>query len=170
MKIVYNQIGGLFLLAAMTLGFSGCASHRGGRHIAVEPEEKVLTLDSARQAELAVTFRVPDHYFSKRSRLFISPALYSGDSLVESYPQVVLDAPVFTKKSRRAAVLEKRIDPLALASQKVDNRDEQVIPYRQLVTLPRGSMVVKLLPVCRPTVVAFVPVSIRSIWPDSPIP
>lgn len=138
MKIVYNQIVGLFLLAAMTLGFSGCASHRGGRHIAVEPEEKVLTLDSARQAELAVTFRVPDHYFSKRSRLFISPALYSGDSLVESYPQVVLDAPVFTKKSRRAAVLEKRIDPLALSSQKVDNRDEQVIPYRQLVTLPEG--------------------------------
>lgn len=137
MRIVKHTIA-LFTLIATAVGLSGCASHKGGRHIVVTPEENVLMLDSARQANLEVTFQIPEHYFSKRSRLFISPMLYSGDSLVASYPQVVLDAPVYVRKLERAAVLENRVDTLASVAQKVDNREAQSISYRHTVVLPQG--------------------------------
>ena len=126
------------VLATATMVATGCASHRAGKRITVEPGEKVLTLDSTRSAGLDVTFHVPEHYFSKRSRLFISPALYSGDSLIEEYPQVVLDAPIFTKKTERAAKLENKVDTVASYSRKVDNGEAQTIPYRQTVVLPEG--------------------------------
>ncbi len=140
MKIAGYKIGlltGLFVTAMAICG-SGCASHRGGKRIAVEPGEGVLTLDSARKAELDITFHVPESYFSKRSRLYLSPDLYSGDSLIKEYPQVVLDAPIFTKKSQRTAVLEKKIDSVAITSKEVDNRDAQSIPYRLTIEMPEG--------------------------------
>lgn len=137
METESRNIKWLTALAVLLL-LSGCASHKSGRHITVTPGEKVLTLDSAREADLEVTFEVPEHYFSKRSRLFISPALYSGDSLVASYPQVVLDAPVYARKQHRAAVLEKRVDTLAAVAQKVDNREAHSIPYRHTIVLPQG--------------------------------
>ncbi len=140
MKIAGYKIGlltGLFVTAMAICG-SGCASHRGGKRIAVEPGESVLTLDSARKAELDITFHVPESYFSKRSRLYLSPDLYSGDSLIKEYPQVVLDAPIFTKKSQRTAVLEKKIDSVAITSKEVDNRDAQSIPYRLTIEMPEG--------------------------------
>lgn len=133
----YKILSMALLVVAATLP-TGCASRKGGKQIAVEPGVQVLTLDSARKAELDVTFNVPARYFSKRNRLFISPALYSGDSLIKEYPQVVLDAPVYTKKTLRAAVLEKKIDPVALKSKKVSNRVSHSIPYSQTIELPEG--------------------------------
>lgn len=140
MEIVKYKIGLLagLVMTTMSIGLSGCAAHKSGKCIAVEPSEQVLTLDSAREAALDITFQVPESYFSKRSRLYISPALYSGDSLIKEYPQVVLDAPIFTKKALRAAVLEKKIDSMSTVSKKVNNRDAQSILYRQTIKLPEG--------------------------------
>ena len=111
MKFSKNTTVLFALLATGAMVLGGCATHRGGKHISVEPGVQMLMLDSAREADLDVTFNVPARYFSKRSRLYISPALYSGDSLVRKYEEVVLDAPVFVKKAERAAVLEGEEDP-----------------------------------------------------------
>ena len=138
MKFSKNTTVPFALLATGAMVLGGCATHRGGKHISVEPGVQMLTLDSAREADLDVTFNVPARYFSKRSRLYISPALYSGDSLVRKYEEVVLDAPVFVKKAERAAVLEGEEDPLAGKAKEVDNRKACTIPYHQTIQLPEG--------------------------------
>ena len=138
MKFSKNTTVLFALLATGAMVLGGCATHRGGKHISVEPGVQMLMLDSAREADLDVTFNVPARYFSKRSRLYISPALYSGDSLVRKYEEVVLDAPVFVKKAERAAVLEGEEDPLAGKAKEVDNRKACTIPYHQAIQLPEG--------------------------------
>lgn len=138
MKFSKNTTVLFALLATGAMVLGGCATHRGGKHISVEPGVQMLMLDSAREADLDVTFNVPARYFSKRSRLYISPMLYSGDSLVRKYEEVVLDAPIFVKKAERAAVLEGEEDPLAGKAKKVDNRKACTIPYHQAIQLPEG--------------------------------
>ena len=138
MKFSKNTTVLFALLATGAMVLGGCATHRGGKHISVEPGVQMLTLDSSRKAELDATFNVPARYFSKRSRLYISPALYSGDSLVKKYEEVVLDAPVFVKKAERAAVLEGKEDSLAGKAKAVDNRKACTIPYHQAILLPEG--------------------------------
>lgn len=69
------------------------------KSVTVEPALSTLTPDSANMAQVQVTFNVPGKYFSKRSRLVISPQLIVEDSVLDEYEPLVLDAPIYSKKS-----------------------------------------------------------------------
>lgn len=130
----HNLIPSVLLSAALATA-AGCASHKEGR-ITVDPDVQVLSLDTARSADLDVTLCVPEGYVPRRSRLYVTPLLYSGDSLVETYPSVALDGSIYTKKLRRAQVLEGKVD--TVDATEVDKRKSYRIDYHQTVCLPDG--------------------------------
>ena len=86
-----------------------------------------------------LTFHVPARYLSRRARLIITPQLVQHDTVRDEYMPLVVDASIFTKKTRRKEVLEDYQDPykdsrVALSS----NRDSLTLAYTQSVTVPQG--------------------------------
>ncbi len=99
---------------------AGCGTER--KAITSEPSNCVVTPTDEGYADLDVDFKIPGHYFSKRSRLFITPTVVVGDSVVGEYEPLVLDASIYRKKTRRKEVLHGYVDPYA----------EQVVAYGPL--------------------------------------
>lgn len=86
------------LLSALGL-LAGCAvSRQDGKTVTVTPSPCVLTPDSANQIQMDMRFHIPRDYFSKRSRLVITPQLLVNDSVRDEYVPLVLDAPIYNKK------------------------------------------------------------------------
>ena len=92
--------------SAGLLMMTGCATHKAGKVITTTPTPYVLTPDSANRAQLDVKFHVPGHYFSKRSRIVITPQVMVGDSVVGECQPLALFSPIYNKKAERLRVLK----------------------------------------------------------------
>lgn len=98
----------LIVPALVAACLAGCAAGRQApRPLAMDPARpRTFEADGQARAAVDVTFRVPAHYFSKRSRLVIAPYVTDGSRVVEELEPVVLDAPVYVKKSLRQKALD----------------------------------------------------------------
>mgnify|MGYP000283914229 FL=1 len=103
-------------LLSVSLGLlAGCASRQQeGKNITVTPTPCVLAPDSANQVQMNLQFHVPEKYFSKRSRLVITPQLVVEDTVRDEYLPLVVDAPIYGKKKKRMEKLNGYADPLSL--------------------------------------------------------
>ena len=121
----------------LVLGLSGCATRHEGQ-ITLRPDAVAVYPDADRQVELDLSFRVPADYFTKRSRLFLTPWLAVGDSMVQAYEPLVLDAAIYRKKVERLAVLEDYNDPYAEQAVPVDHAEAFRVQYKDTLLLPEG--------------------------------
>lgn len=132
----------LIVPALVAACLAGCAAGRQApRPLAMDPARpRTFEADGQARAAVDVTFRVPAHYFSKRSRLVIAPYVTDGSRVVEELEPVVLDAPVYVKKSLRQKALDDGYaDALAPLARPVKSVAEGfVLPYTATVALPRG--------------------------------
>jgi len=124
-----------YILLMSTAVLISCSSSH--QSITTNPSTNTVTPDSAGNVTIDMQFNVPGHYISKRSRLFITPALFVGDTAVEEYKPIVLDAPIYGKKIRRMEVLHKYVDPYGEISTKVGNVARPFsIPYTGSIQIP----------------------------------
>lgn len=116
----------------------GCASGKSsGKQILVTPEMYVLTPDTNRNLCVDVTFHVPSHYFSKRSRLIIVPQFLVNEKVSEELTPLVVDAPIYEKKLWRKKVAQSYQDPYEAYKQKTDNVFAGFeLPYQETVIMP----------------------------------
>ena len=119
----------------------GCASNRqAGKTVTATPSPCVLTPDSTDRVRMEMLFHVPENYFSRRSRLVITPQLIVNDTVKEEYMPLVLDAPIYNKKINRKKVLDNYIDPLESRAVKTDKASRSFsLPYKETVQLPEGT-------------------------------
>lgn len=98
----------MLLLLAAALVVGGCASTRnaGGAQVAVTPAPYIVMPDSAGNVAVDVALEIPDHYFGRRSRLLIMPAIVKDTVIVAEMDSVAVDAPIYAKKLYRKEVLE----------------------------------------------------------------
>lgn len=93
---------------------TGCVTVRNtGKSVTSNPSPYVLTPDVNNRVSIDMDFWIPEDYFSKRSRLFITPQFVLGDTVAEEYFPLVVDAPIYNKKIHRKQVLEGYQDPYA---------------------------------------------------------
>lgn len=105
---IHKLCAGLFVLA--TLG--ACSSTKTAG-VSLSPKPGDVIADPSGQATVKVNFRIPADYLSKRGRLLITPRLVtSAGEVVALYDPVAVDAPVYTKKMYRRAVLEGYVDSI----------------------------------------------------------
>lgn len=100
-----------------------------------------ITVKAARNNTVAVDvdFNIPGRYLSSRSRLFITPAYMAGDEIVKEYSPIVLDGPIFDKKTLRNTVLHGYIDPYALQARHIQNPSKAFsIKYSETIPIPPG--------------------------------
>ena len=110
----------VFVLLSLTF-FASCSSSRKmEKSISMDSGQAVLTADSTGTISLDVTFKVPRKYISRRNRLFITPQLLVDGSLYCEFAPLIVDAPVYTKKLKRRAILDKFQDPYDGQLQKVE--------------------------------------------------
>ena len=107
------------------------------KKVTVDPV-KTLTPDSASAVNVDVMINVPARAFSSRSRLIIVPQLISNDTMVSECRAMVLDAPIYSKKMERRVKLEGYVDTLAENSGRVNNHENQSIPYIERVSVPEN--------------------------------
>lgn len=107
------------------------------KKVTVDPV-KTLIPDSASSVNVDVMINVPARAFSSRSRLIIVPQLISNDTMVTECRAMVLDAPIYSKKMERRVKLEGYVDTLAENSGRVNNRENQSIPYIERVSVPEN--------------------------------
>lgn len=128
-----SRISGFVGLVLLT----GCASNKDAKRITTSPTPYVLTTDSENKAQLEMSFHVPGNYFSKRSRIVITPQLLVGDSVVDEYMPLVVNAPIYEKKINRRRVLEGYQDPYSGIAVKAGKPSkEMLLSYSELVQLP----------------------------------
>ena len=99
-------------IALLSFSLAGCAPHRqASRTISRTPDFCTVIPDSTNRIEMDLTFHIPSHYFSRRSRLVITPRLMQKDTVQEEYMPLIVDAPIYDKKLKRLKVLENHTDP-----------------------------------------------------------
>lgn len=134
MKLKYMQLlKAGFLLFFLMEAFSVKAQSL----ISVSPVE-TLTPDSLSQVDVDVVFHIPEHAFSKRSRLIVVPQLMKRDSLVTECKPIVLDAPIYSKKMARREKLEGYTDTLRNVVRKISTNETYDIPYSDKVAVPEN--------------------------------
>lgn len=129
------------LYFAVIILLSACAVQRGqnGKKISIEPSPYIVMTDSNRQANVNLFINVPEHYFSKRSRLVISPQLIASNNVVaDGYTPVVLDASIYRKKAERKVVLTDYQDSLSRLAVNVTTDKAYRLLYSQTIILPPG--------------------------------
>ena len=131
-RYAYYILLGLIPMAVAT----GAVPDRS-KKVTVNPV-KTLTPDSTSSVNVDVMINVPAHAFSSRSRLIIVPQLISNDTMVTECRAMVLDAPIYSKKMERRVKLEGYVDTLAENSGRVNNHENQSIPYIERVSVPEN--------------------------------
>ncbi len=109
----FNTVG---IACVMLFTMQGCSQHRlasGADRMTIEPAPYTVAPDSTGNADIDIRLHIPHNYFSSRSRLFVVPTLVAADTVVKAYRPLVLDAPIYSKKMRRRAVLNGEADPYA---------------------------------------------------------
>lgn len=128
-------------LFSISLGlFAGCASSRQAeKSISVTPTPYILTPDSANRVQMDMRFHVPEDYFSKRSRLVITPQLVAEGMVKDEFLPLVVDAPVYAKKKERMEKLSGHTDPHADRAQRVEKVSRSLeLSYNETIQLPEG--------------------------------
>lgn len=74
------------------------------------PVKQILIPDTSGVINMDLTFDIPEHYISKRSRLIIVPQLFVDDSMMTEFTPIIVDAPVYKKKLDRRKVLDNYVD------------------------------------------------------------
>ena len=125
------------LLAASVAVLAGCASRKAVQQgVGITPAPVAVFPDSANRLKLDVKFHVPEHYFSRRNRLIITPQFIAGKGTVD-FAAAVVDAPAYTKKQMRKQVLEGLTDPLAAGAIRQQRAGQAVeLAYSDSVLLP----------------------------------
>lgn len=124
-----SAIAGLMMM-------TGCATHKTGKVITVTPAPYTLTPDSANRAQLDVQFHVPGHYFSKRSRIVITPQVMTGDTVVDEFMPIAVYSPIYSKKAERQRVLEGKQDIYEGRIVKAERTSRPMdVPYSEAVQL-----------------------------------
>lgn len=121
---------------------SGCATSKkqAEKVVTTTPAPYVLTPDTANRIQMDMVFHVPENYLKKRSRLVITPQLMNGTEVKDEYMPVVLDAPIYSKKTNRKEVLENYKDPYGAQAVKAGKVSRSFdLPYTQTVELPEGT-------------------------------
>ena len=131
-RYAYYILLGLIPMAVAT----GAVPDRS-KKVTVNPV-KTLTPDSTSSVNVDVMINVPARAFSSRSRLIIVPQLISNDTMVTECRAMVLDAPIYSKKMERRVKLEGYVDTLSENSGRVNNRENQSIPYIERVSVPEN--------------------------------
>ena len=131
-RYAYYILLGLIPMAVAT----GAVPDRS-KKVTVNPV-KTLTPDSTSSVNVDVMINVPARAFSSRSRLIIVPQLISNDTMVSECRAMVLDAPIYSKKMKRRVKLEGYVDTFAEKSGRVNNRENQSIPYIERVSVPEN--------------------------------
>lgn len=143
MNHMRTNIQYITLLTAAIGLFTGCATSRkqAEKVITTTPSPYVLTPDTANRIRMNLVFHVPEHYLARRSRLVITPQLVNGTEVKDEYTPVVLDAPIYSKKTNRKQVLDNNYtDPYGEQAVKADKAARSFeLPYRQMVQLPEGT-------------------------------
>ncbi|HJE39865.1 MAG TPA: hypothetical protein K8V47_08935 [Candidatus Amulumruptor caecigallinarius] len=135
MKHNIKYITRIIASAGLVIAY-GCTSHKS---VTVSPSPCVIVPDSANMARLDVQFHVPGNYLSKRSRLVITPQLVVGDSVLDEYVPLVLDAPIYHKKKHRKEVLHGYSDPYADQAVIIDKPSRAIeVPYNGSVEIPES--------------------------------
>lgn len=134
MRLRYIQ---LLKAGFLVIFFMGVLFVRAQVPVSVSPVE-VLTPDSSSQVNVDVVFRVPEHAFTRRSRLIIVPQLMARDSLISECKPIVLDAPIYSKKMARKEKLEGYTDTLRSVVRKVNTNKTYDIPYEDKVFVPEN--------------------------------
>lgn len=138
----------LFALCTAALA-AGCAADKRARGLYAEviPSSVVLTPDSTGNAAVNVTLRISGECFSRRSRLFLRPELMAGNRVLEVYPPLVLDGPVYARQMERLRVLKGHEDPYAGSAQRVRHAREYTVPFRTTIRLPQDGSANRLVAV-----------------------
>lgn len=124
-----SAIAGLLMM-------TGCATHKTGKMVTVTPAPYTLTPDSANRAQLDVQFHVPGHYFSKRSRIVITPQVMTGDSVVDEFMPIAVYSPIYSKKAERQRILEGKQDIYEGRIVKAERTSQPMdVPYSEAVQL-----------------------------------
>mgnify|MGYP004454277601 CR=1 FL=1 len=124
-----SAIAGLIMM-------TGCATHKAGKVVTTTPAPYALTPDSANRAQLDVTFHVPGHYFSKRSRIVITPQIMTGDSVVGECMPITVYSPIYSKKAERQRALEGKEDVYEGHIVKANRTSRPMeVPYSEVVQL-----------------------------------
>lgn len=131
------------LLATGTVGLLGaCATSRqseADRVVTTTPSPCVLTPDSANRIDMNLTFHVPERYLSKRARLIIVPQLMTGDTVRDEYTPLVVDAPVYEKKTTRREQLDGYKDPYRNSRQPIEKPHSSfTLIYKESAVVPEG--------------------------------
>lgn len=133
MKHIFSS--SLILAVAVVAG--GCASEKK----AITSSPAPISVQAQRNSTVTVDvdFNIPPHYLSTRSRLFITPAYMVDDEIVKEYSPIVLDGPIFDKKTLRNTVLHGYIDPYALEARHIQNPSKAFsINYSETLPIPAG--------------------------------
>lgn len=128
------------ILATVGLAFlTGCSTQKTAKSITTSPTPYVIAPDADNKAQLDLSFHVPRHYFSKRSRIVITPQLLVGDSVIDEYQPLVLHSSIYDKKMNRLRVLKgyntsyaDRVIKSGRASREME------LPYSETIHLPNG--------------------------------
>lgn len=135
MKIKSVYVTLAIWLAGMFSGEALAASDN--KTIQVNPSPLILTGDSLNQAHLALTVKVPAHYFKKRNRLVITPQLVCNDSVLDEYMPMVVDAPIYNKKLNRKIALEGYVDSFTGTAVKLDKTNRAFdLTYDEVIEIP----------------------------------
>ena len=130
-----NRLSTSIILCGALLIAAGSATAKDRPVISVTPAGQALTAADGR-ADLDVTFSIPRSYFSKRSRIVITPTLFAGDTAVQTLAPVAVERPIYTKKRRRLEVLRGYIDPFAASRHLFKSGESYTLPYRATVAVP----------------------------------
>ena len=126
------------LVFVTALLLTSCATWQRGRHIYTSPYPYSVEADSSRLVTLDVNLVIPDGYFSRRSRIIITPEVIADDSAtLGQLKPVVLDGSIFHKKTLRRQALEKHyVDPYAAQAQRISLSKPAFIPYQAVFQMP----------------------------------
>ena len=128
----------LAITAATALAMVACASH-GGDAVSISPKAHNVQPDSLGNVSVQTTFRVPEAYLTRRSRLIIQPQLIAADTLVKELRPMVLDRPIYAKKQRRRTALGGYDDPYARFAVSTQAEGDTIsVPFSSCFALPEG--------------------------------
>lgn len=131
----------IFYIAALALLgkiFMGCAAQKSAsQQITVTPSPCILSPDSNNLVTADVTMCIHNSYFSKRSRLIITPQLLMNDTIADTYRPYVLDRSIYNKKNERLQKLKGYTDPYASEAHLIGKmKDTLMLPYHEEIELP----------------------------------
>ena len=114
-----------------------CAGPKTG--FSATPAGTEITADENGKAEVKLDFNFPARYVPTRARVFVTPELVQGDSVIQTLDPMVVDGPTLVKIKTRRLVLHGEVDPqLATSLKPLTTKTPLSYPYSATLQLPEG--------------------------------